>query len=110
VVDAARDNFSALREASDRLLGSIDREVARALDKALQGEDISVDEATTLFEARIGLEAAQAGLASLTLRYPQQPLNSELGVVSGFLQQSAEAFEALARKLVDVLPLRGFQA
>lgn len=66
--------------------------------------------ATTLFEARIGLEAAQAGLASLTLRYPQQPLNSELGVVAGFVQQSSDAFEALARKLVEVLPLRGFQA
>ena len=73
-------------------------------------EDPHIAIATTLFEARIGLEAAQAGLASLTLRYPQQPLNAELGVVAGFLQQSAEAFEALARKLVDVLPLRGFQA
>ncbi len=52
MVDVASDNFSALREASDRLLGSIDREVARILDKALQGEDISVDEATTLFETR----------------------------------------------------------
>jgi hypothetical protein len=73
-------------------------------------EDPHIAIATTLFEARIGLEAAQAGLASLALRYLQQPLNSELGVVSGFLQQSAEAFEALARKLVEVLPLRGFQA
>ena len=52
MVDVASDNFSALREASDRLLGSIDREVAGILDKALQGGDISVDEATTLFEAR----------------------------------------------------------
>jgi FO synthase subunit 2 len=30
---------------------SIDRDVARALDRALDGEDISVDEAVTLFEA-----------------------------------------------------------
>ena len=67
MVDAARDNFSALREASDRLLGSIDREVARALDKALQGEDISVDEATTLFEAR-GLEINAIVLAADELR------------------------------------------
>ena len=72
-------------------------------------EDPHIAIATTLFEARIGLEAAQAGLASLTLRYPQEPLNSELGVVSGFVQQSAEAFESLAKKLVEVLPLRGFQ-
>jgi hypothetical protein len=73
-------------------------------------EDPHIVIATTLFEARIGLEAAHAGLASLTLRYSQQPLNSELGIVSGFVQQSTEAFEALARKLVEVLPLRGFQA
>jgi hypothetical protein len=73
-------------------------------------EDAHIAIATTLFEARIGLEAAQAGLASLALRYPQQPLNSELGVVGGFVQQSAEAFEALALKLIEVLPLRGLQA
>jgi len=67
VVDVASDNFSALREASDRLLGSIDREVARILDKALQGEDISVDEATTLFEAR-GPELNAIVLAADDLR------------------------------------------
>jgi hypothetical protein len=73
-------------------------------------EDAHVAIATTLFEARIGLEAAAAGLAALSLRYPQQPLNSELGVVSGFVQQSAEAFEAMTLKLVEVLPIRGLQA
>ena len=67
MVDVASDNFSALREASDRLLGSIDREVARVLDKALQGEDISVEEATTLFEAR-GLEINAIVLAADELR------------------------------------------
>lgn len=67
MVDVASDNFSALREASDRLLGSIDREVARVLDKALQGEDIGVDEATTLFEAR-GLELNAIVFAADELR------------------------------------------
>jgi FO synthase subunit 2 len=67
VVDVASDNSSALREVSDRLLGSIDREVARILDKSLQGEDISVDEATALFEAR-GPELNAIALAADDLR------------------------------------------
>ncbi len=67
MVDVASGDFSALREASDRLLGSIDREVATILDKALQGEDISVDEATTLFEAR-GPEINAIVLAADELR------------------------------------------
>jgi hypothetical protein len=73
-------------------------------------EDSHVAIATTLFEARLGLEAAAAGLASLALRNPQEPLNSELDVVAGFVRQSADAFEALVKKLVEVLPLRGLQA
>ena len=67
MVDASRDDFSALREAGDRLLGSIDREVARILDKALQGEDISVEEATALFDAR-GLEFSAIVLTADELR------------------------------------------
>ncbi|TEU00665.1 MAG: CofH family radical SAM protein, partial [Dehalococcoidia bacterium] len=67
MVDVASGDFSALREASDRLLGSIDREVAGVLDKALQGEDISVEEATTLFEAR-GPELNAIVLAADELR------------------------------------------
>ncbi len=67
MVDVVSDNFNALREASDRLLGSIDRELARILDKALQGDDISVDEATTLFEAS-GSEINAIVLAADELR------------------------------------------
>jgi len=67
VVDVASGDFSALRGASDRLLGSIDKDVATILDKALQGEDISVDEATTLFEAR-GPEINAIVLAADDLR------------------------------------------
>src|SRR5207249_831683 len=37
--------------AIERLLGEIDRDVARILDRALSGEDISVEEATTLLDA-----------------------------------------------------------
>jgi 7,8-didemethyl-8-hydroxy-5-deazariboflavin synthase CofH subunit len=62
------DDFSALRGASDRLLGSIDRQVAGILDKALQGEDISVEQATTLFEAR-GREINAIVLAADELRH-----------------------------------------
>ena len=67
MVDVASGDFSALRGASDRLLGSIDKDVATILDKALQGEDISVDEATTLFEAR-GPEINAIVLAADDLR------------------------------------------
>lgn len=62
------DDFSALRGASDRLLGSIDREVAGILDKALQGEDISIEEAATLFETR-GRESNAIVLAADELRH-----------------------------------------
>ena len=41
-----------LRDACDRLLTIITPEVTRILDKALSGEDISVDEGTLLFEAQ----------------------------------------------------------
>jgi 7,8-didemethyl-8-hydroxy-5-deazariboflavin synthase CofH subunit len=67
VVEGSHD-FSALRGASDRLLGSIDREVAGILDEALQGEDISVEQATTLFEAR-GREINAIVLAADELRH-----------------------------------------
>jgi 7,8-didemethyl-8-hydroxy-5-deazariboflavin synthase CofH subunit len=40
-----------LRTSLDRLLSDIHPEVARVLDRALAGEDISVDEAVTLFDA-----------------------------------------------------------
>ena len=40
-----------LRASLDRLMGDIHAEVARVLDRALAGEDISVDEAVTLFDA-----------------------------------------------------------
>jgi hypothetical protein len=73
-------------------------------------EDLAVSVAAMLFEGRIGLEAALAGLASLALRYPQEPLKSELDIVARFVQQSAEAFEALVPKLCEVLPLRGLQS
>ena len=73
-------------------------------------EELAVSVATLLFEGRIGLEAALAGLASLALRHPQEPLKSELDIVAGFVQQSVDAFEAMAVKLCEVLPLRGLQA
>jgi len=41
----------ALKDAAERLLGSIDIEVARILDRALSGEDIGVEEGARLFDA-----------------------------------------------------------
>ncbi len=51
MVNANGRGLAALREASARLISSVDREVAGVLDRALSGEDISVDEAVALFEA-----------------------------------------------------------
>ncbi|HTE83439.1 MAG TPA: CofH family radical SAM protein, partial [Dehalococcoidia bacterium] len=51
----------------ERLLGSIDRDVARILDKALAGEDISIDDGTRLFDAD-GLELAAVTLIADELR------------------------------------------
>jgi FO synthase subunit 2 len=67
VVDEARNDFSSFREAGDRLLGSIDRDVARILDRAAQGQDISVEEAIALFDAR-GLELNAITLVADELR------------------------------------------
>lgn len=44
-------DLAALRETSDRFLDTIDIGVARILDRALSGEDITVDEAAALFDA-----------------------------------------------------------
>jgi FO synthase subunit 2 len=43
---------AGLGAASDRLTSSVSKEVARTLDRALAGEDISVDEAVVLFDAQ----------------------------------------------------------
>jgi len=52
VTKNSRSTDSAhLRTSFDRLLSGIDRLVARVLDRALAGEDISVDEGTALLEA-----------------------------------------------------------
>jgi hypothetical protein len=72
------------------------------------GEDLSVAIASLLFECRLTLEAVLMGLRTLVLRHPF--LKTEIDVVLRFAQQGAEAFEALALKLVEVLPLRGLQA
>ncbi|MSP38519.1 MAG: 7,8-didemethyl-8-hydroxy-5-deazariboflavin synthase subunit CofH [Deltaproteobacteria bacterium] len=44
-------NFPHLESSLDRLLSAVSHPTARTLDRALAGEDISVDEATALFEA-----------------------------------------------------------
>ena len=44
-------NLPHLESSLDRLLKTVSRSTAQILDRALSGEDISVDEATDLFEA-----------------------------------------------------------
>jgi hypothetical protein len=72
-------------------------------------EDLPVAIGTLLFECRLTIEAARAGLQTLTLQHPA-PLKSELEVVLRFVSQAVEAFEALAAKLAEALPLTGLQA
>src|SRR3990172_7673436 len=57
-----------LRSSLDRLLSDIDPSVARALDKALAGEDITVDEATALLEAEGSANVNAIVLAADELR------------------------------------------
>jgi FO synthase subunit 2 len=44
-------NLPHLESALDRLLTTVSRDTAAILDRALSGQDLSVDDATTLFEA-----------------------------------------------------------
>ena len=61
-------NLTALKEASDRLLSTIDTNVARILDRALSGEDITVEEATVLFDAAGSANTTAIALAADDLR------------------------------------------
>ena len=65
--------------------------------------------ASLLFECRLAIEAARAGLQTLVLQHPD-PLKSALEVLLRFVSQAVEAFEALAVKLAEALPIRGLQA
>jgi hypothetical protein len=71
-------------------------------------EDLSVAIATLLMESRLGIEASLMGLRTLSIKHPS--LKPEIDVVLHFASQAAEAFEALALKLAEMLPLRGLQA
>ena len=51
-IETRKARFESLGGAVERLLGDIDPEVARVLDRALAGEDISVEEGTALLEAQ----------------------------------------------------------
>ena len=72
-------------------------------------EDVAVTIAALLFECRLTVEASIAGLQSISLKSPE-PVKSELAVCLRFVSQAAEAFEALAGKLVGILPMRGLQS
>lgn len=60
------------------------------------GEDMTTRVAILLFEARLTVECAIAGLNTLARQYASEPLNSEIKAVQAYATQSAEAFEALA--------------
>jgi FO synthase subunit 2 len=59
---------SALREASERLLGTIDRDVAHVLDRSLSGQDITVDEAVGLLDAQGSANTNAIAMAADDLR------------------------------------------
>ena len=59
---------SALREASERLLGTIDRDVAQVLDRSLSGQDITVDEAVGLLDAQGSANTNAIAMAADDLR------------------------------------------
>jgi FO synthase subunit 2 len=61
-------DLPSLSAATERLLGDIDPEVARALDRALSGEDISEDEAVTLLDAEGSANTNAIVLAADDLR------------------------------------------
>jgi len=50
--ESGESKLEALSGAVDRLLGEVDSGVAHVLDRALAGEDISVEEGTSLLEAQ----------------------------------------------------------
>jgi hypothetical protein len=74
----------------------------------MSGEDLIAAIASLLMESRLGIEASLMGLRTLSLKHPV--LKPEIDVVLRFASQAAEAFEALALKLVELLPLRGLNA
>src|SRR5579884_3003697 len=62
--------LSDLDATLERAIGLCQPHVARSLDRALSGHDLSVDEATTLFEAR-GMDLHVLALAADALRREQ---------------------------------------
>jgi hypothetical protein len=72
-------------------------------------EDLLAAITALLFESRLAIEATRAGLQTMALQHPD-PLKSALDVLVRFLSQALEAFEALAAKLAEVLPINGQQA
>jgi hypothetical protein len=67
-------------------------------------EDAGATIPALLFECRLTVEATVAGLQSLAPKAPE-PIKSELAVLVLFAQQAAKAFEALASRVTDILPL-----
>jgi 7,8-didemethyl-8-hydroxy-5-deazariboflavin synthase CofH subunit len=62
------DDLSSLGGAVERLLGEVDPSVARVLDRALAGEDVSTDEAVILFDAEGSANVNAIVLAADDLR------------------------------------------
>ncbi|MGH2670448.1 MAG: hypothetical protein ACRDH5_15265, partial [bacterium] len=61
-------DFPSLGAAMERLLTDVDADIGRVLDRALGGEDISVDEAVTLFDAEGSANVNAIVLAADDLR------------------------------------------
>ncbi len=63
-----KTNIPHLKTSLDRLFSEIDSDVARILDRALAGEDISVEDGTTLLEAEGSPNVNAIALAADDLR------------------------------------------
>src|SRR5207253_10898020 len=63
-----KTNIPHLKTSLDRLFSEIDPDVARILDRALAGEDISVEDGTTLLEAEGSPNVNAIALAADDLR------------------------------------------
>ena len=66
--ESGESKLEALSGAVDRLLGEVDSGVAHVLDRALAGEDISVEEGTSLLEAQGSANVNAIVLAADDLR------------------------------------------
>jgi hypothetical protein len=70
-------------------------------------EDLRIEIGTLLFELRLGIEAAVAGIQRIATRGTAKPISGELGILLRLIEQSAEALNALDAVMERYLRRRG---